>query len=87
MQAHTSGIPHAPGALTRRMAALGLDVAAVARSEPAVFGDLRNRCSACRHLDRCARDLNADPARPMRYCPNDGLLNFLTGVWWLRTLL
>ena len=79
--------PHAPGLLTRRMAALGLDLAAVARSESAFFGDLRNRCSACRHLDRCARDLKADPGGPMRYCPNDGLLNFLTGVWWLRTLL
>jgi hypothetical protein len=48
---------------------------------------LRSRCSACRHLDRCARELQSDPAGPMRYCPNGGLLNFLTGVWWLRTLL
>ena len=86
MRPHGS-FPQVPSPLARRMTALGLDVAAVARSEPGVFGDLRGRCSACRHLDRCARDLKVDPAGPMRYCPNAGLLNFLTGVWWLRTLL
>jgi len=87
MQTHMSGVPHAPGPLARRMMALGLDLSAVARSEPAMFGDLRKRCANCRCLERCARDLKADPAGPMRYCPNNGLLNFLAGVWWLRTLL
>jgi Family of unknown function (DUF6455) len=87
MRTHASEVPHVPRPLARRMMALGLDISAVARSEPGVFGDLRNRCSACRDLERCARDLKADPAGPMRYCPNDGLLNFLTDFWWLRTLL
>ena len=87
MQDHRAGIAHVPGPLVRRMTALGLDVAAVARSEPGAFGDLRSRCAACRCLDRCARDLQLGPAVPLRYCPNDGLLNFLTDMWWLRTLL
>lgn len=86
MRPHDSPF-QAPGPLARRMAALGLDLAAVARSEPGVFGDLRTRCAACRCLERCAHDLKHDPAGPMRYCPNAGLLNFLTDVWWLRTLL
>jgi hypothetical protein len=86
MRPHES-LPHVPRPLARRMAAFGLDLTAVARSEPRMFGDLRNRCSACRHLDRCASDLKADSAGPMRYCPNARALNFLTDVWWLRTLL
>jgi hypothetical protein len=86
MRAHDS-LPHVPGPLARRMAALDLDLARVARSEPGIFGDLRDRCTACRCLDRCKRDLQSDPAGPMRYCPNGGLLNSLTGMWWLRTLL
>lgn len=87
MRDHPAGVPHAPGPLTRRMAALGLDLVAVARSEPSAFGDLRHRCATCRSLERCLRDLKTDPAGPMRYCPNHGLLNFLTDMWWLRTLL
>jgi hypothetical protein len=73
--------------LARRVAALGLNLTAVAHGEPALFSDLRNRCVNCRCLERCARDLQCNPAGPMRYCPNDELLNFLTDMWWLRTLL
>jgi hypothetical protein len=80
-------ILQAPDPLARRMAALGLDLAAVARSEPGAFADLRDRCAKCRRLDRCAGDLACDPAGPMRYCPNDELLNFLAEMWWLRLLL
>jgi hypothetical protein len=87
MSPHPSGVPHVPDPLARRMAALNLDAAAVARSEPGMFGDLRNRCAQCRSCERCARDLQCNPAGPMRYCPNDGLLNFLSEMWWLRTLL
>jgi hypothetical protein len=87
MQAERSEIPHAPAPLARRMAALGLDLATVARSEPDAFRDLRNLCAKCRSLDRCERDLRSDPASPMRYCLNSGLLNFLSDMWWLKTLL
>jgi hypothetical protein len=87
MRAEPRGIPQAPRRLRRRMAALDLDLAAVARSEPGAFADLRDRCAKCRSLDRCAGDLVSDPAGPRRYCPNDELLNFLTEMWWLRTLL
>jgi len=75
-----------PRPLARRIAALGLDMAAVARSDPGLFGDLRKRCTQCRCLDRCAHDLQSDPGGPMRYCPNHGLLNVLTEMWWLRIL-
>ena len=87
MRLHPSGVPATPGPLARRMAALGLDLASVARSEPALFGDLGHRCANCRCLERCARDLQCNAAGPMRYCPNDDLLNFLNEMWWLRTLL
>jgi hypothetical protein len=87
MQAQHSKIPDTPVLLARRMAALDLDLAAVARSEPAVFRDLRDLCAKCRSLDRCERDMLSDPAGSMRYCPNNGLLNFLTDMWWLKTLL
>ena len=69
------------------MAALDLDVAAVARSEPDALRELAKLCATCRFVERCERDLQSEPAGPLRYCPNGGLLNFLTGVWWLRTLL
>ena len=87
MRPNPTGVPHAPDPLARRMAALGLDLVAVARSEPGAFGDLRDRCAKCRSLDRCVRDLACDPAGSLRYCPNDDLINFLTEMWWLRTLL
>jgi Family of unknown function (DUF6455) len=87
MPAQPGALSEIPTPLARRMAALGLDIAAVARSEPTVFGDLRSRCANCRSLERCARDLQRDPAGPMPYCPNARLLNFLTDMWWLRTLL
>jgi hypothetical protein len=87
MQARRSEIQNAPDPLARRMAALGLDLAMVARGEPDAFRDLRNLCAKCRSVDRCERDLLSDPAGPMRYCPNSGLLNFLTDMWWLKTLL
>lgn len=87
MRFHPRSFPQAPRPLAQRMAALGFDLMAVARSDPGLFGDLKNGCAQCRCLDRCARDLQRDPAGPMRYCPNHGLLNFLTDMWWLRTLL
>jgi len=87
MRFHPCGLPQTPRPLARRIAALGLDLRAVARSDPGLLGDLRSRCAECRCLDRCVRDLQLDPAGPMRYCPNHGLLNFLTDMWWLKTLL
>jgi hypothetical protein len=87
MRAQCSALPNAPGLLVRRMAALDLDLAAVARGEPGAFGDLRTLCAKCRCVDRCERDLQRDPGGPMPYCPNGGLLNFLTDMWWLKTLL
>jgi hypothetical protein len=68
------------------MAALQLDLAAVARGEPDALRELGNRYAKCRALECCERDLRSDPAGPMRYCPNHGLLNFLTEMWWLRQL-
>jgi hypothetical protein len=87
MRFHPHSVPQAPRPLARRMAALGLDLVKVARNDPGLFGDLKKQCAQCHCLDRCARDLQCDPAGPMRYCPNHGPLNFLTEMWWLRTLL
>jgi hypothetical protein len=87
MRAQSSGLPDAPGPLVRRMAALDLDVAAVAGGEPGAFDDMRTLCAKCRCVDRCERDLQGDPGGPMPYCPNGDLLNFLTDMWCLKTLL
>jgi hypothetical protein len=87
MRDHPAGVPHAPRPLARRMVARGLDLAAVARSEPGAFRDLRDRCAKCRSLERCVRDLQSDPTGPLPYCPNGGLIDFLTELWWLRILL
>lgn len=86
MRAHGS-LPHVPASLARRMAALDLDLVRIARSEPDALRRLRMACAKCGALERCARDLQRDPAGPMPYCPNARLLNFLTDMWWLRTLL
>ena len=43
--------------LLRRMMALGLDVSACARFEPATMADLHAVCRSCRKRGRCAIDL------------------------------
>ena len=87
MQAQQRGLPDAPSLLLRRMMTLELNPAAVAGSEAGAFGDLRNRCAKCACTERCKRDLQSAPSAAWKtYCSNFGLLNFMTGMWWLRML-
>jgi len=73
--------------LERRMVALNLDPAEVARSEPALFRSFQRLCTSCRSPVRCARDLAQecarDPSQPASsdwrdYCPNATTLNMLS---------
>lgn len=78
-----------PVLLPRRMGALELYPAAVARSEPAAYYDLQTRCARCEYYERCERDLRCDPADPTwrSYRSNATPLIALTELWWLKTLL
>jgi hypothetical protein len=78
-----------PLLLPRRMAALELYRAAVARSESGACRDLQARCARCECYERCERDLRCDADNPAwkAFCPNSGLLNALTELWWLKTLI
>jgi hypothetical protein len=87
MRAQRCAIVDVPAPLAVRMTALDLDLAVVTRSEPGALGALRIQCEKCTCRDRCEADLKRDPGGRMRYCRNDNLLNFLTGMWWLKTLL
>jgi len=73
--------------LERRMVALNLDPAEVARSEPALFRSFQRLCTSCRSPMRCAQDLAEefarDPSQPASsdwrdYCPNATTLNMLS---------
>ncbi|HET7680940.1 MAG TPA: hypothetical protein VFK79_12525 [Xanthobacteraceae bacterium] len=78
---------HGSNLLERRMVALNLDPAEVARSEPALFRSFQRLCTSCRSPMRCARDLAEefarDPSQPASsdwrdYCPNATTLNMLS---------
>ena len=68
--------------LLRRMMALGLDVSACARFEPATMADLHAVCRSCRKRCRCAIDLAKRADAPTElswkdYCPNAARLGGL----------
>jgi hypothetical protein len=75
-RSHASKLP-----LLRRMTVLGLDPAALADAEPALFRCLKARCRGCESKARCARDLADDLAAYTNgwraYCPNHAMLNLL----------
>jgi hypothetical protein len=64
--------PESADLLARRMAALQLDAAEIARSQAGVSNDLNKLCSLCVSKGRCERDLAGDPNNPVwrEYCPN-----------------
>jgi len=75
--------------LERRMAALNIDPAEMARSEPALFRNFQRLCTSCPTPMRCAQDLAQefarDPSQPASsdwrdYCPNAAMLNMLSIV-------
>jgi hypothetical protein len=68
--------PDSADLVERRLAALGLDAAQVAATEPAVMRDLQRVCSLCGNKRVCAHDLDRSPANAAwrEYCPNTGTL-------------
>jgi hypothetical protein len=70
--------------LRRRMTVLRLDVEAWPRSEPAMFADLQESCSACVSRNPCAYDLAAYPEEGWAdwrdYCPNAATLRMLVAL-------
>ena len=73
--------PESPPLLSRRLAALGLDEAAIGHAEPAVLRDLQRVCSLCESTRECKHDLaSRDPSDPawQVYCPNVTTLEALT---------
>jgi len=77
--------PKAADLLQRRMAALDLDPAEVARLEPAAFRDLQRVCGMCKSHRRCARDFAHDAPLPAweSYCPNAETLAALSAMPWV----
>jgi hypothetical protein len=69
-----------PLLLPRMLAALRLDAAEIARSEPAAFRDLQRVCSLCDSKRRCLSDLDEGDAASTyeSYCPNALTLKALT---------
>jgi hypothetical protein len=72
--------PDAADLAERRMAALGLDAAEVAATQPAVMRDVQRVCSLCASKRVCVHDLDHDPENATwhRYCPNDETFDALT---------
>ncbi len=68
--------PNAADLVMRRAAALGLDTAAIERSQPQVMRDLERVCSLCDNKRACEHDLSRGPAKTdwRDYCPNAGTL-------------
>jgi hypothetical protein len=61
-----------PLLLARMLAALRLDAAEIARSEPAAFRDLQRVCALCTCKGRCASEVAAGDAASTyeTFCPN-----------------
>jgi hypothetical protein len=59
-------------ALTRLLAALGLDRAQIERDEPQISRDIEIACAECGSERRCERDLDAgrSPQEFQKYCRN-----------------
>jgi transcriptional regulator with XRE-family HTH domain len=71
--------PHAADELPKMLAALGIDLEDLARTEPLVLRDMERVCSMCINKRQCDRDLAAGSAAAHyeEYCANaptiDGL--------------
>jgi uncharacterized protein YjiS (DUF1127 family) len=64
--------PHAADELPQMLEALGVDEAALARSEPLVLRDMERVCALCQDKSRCHDDLAAGTAKShyRDYCLN-----------------
>ena len=64
--------PHASDELPVMLKALGIDEAALERTQPLVLRDMERVCALCRHKARCDHELVAGTAAEhyQGYCPN-----------------
>src|SRR5215468_210948 len=64
--------PHAADELPRMLLALGVDEAALARTQPMVLRDMERVCALCGHKAQCDHDLTAGTAADHyeSYCQN-----------------
>jgi transcriptional regulator with XRE-family HTH domain len=71
--------PHAADELPKLLQALGVDEAALVRTEPMVLRDMERVCALCGHKPRCDRDLAAGTSAEQYegYCPNASTIHDL----------
>lgn len=71
--------PHAVDELPKLLKALGIDEAALSRSEPLVLRDMARVCALCQQKTRCDRDLHAgtSPEHYADYCLNASTIDAL----------
>jgi hypothetical protein len=71
--------PHAADELPQLLKALGIDAAALARTEPLVLRDMERVCALCSHKRECDRDLAAGSSAEHYegYCLNASTIDSL----------
>jgi hypothetical protein len=64
--------PHASDELPKLLKSLGIDEAALSRTEPLLQRDMVRVCAACQQKARCDHELDAGTATQhyVEYCPN-----------------
>ena len=65
--------------LSRMLGTLGIDRAAIARTEPGVMRDMERVCAACPNTARCRREIRAGRAHRTwrKFCANSATLDVL----------
>jgi uncharacterized protein YjiS (DUF1127 family) len=71
--------PHASDELPRLLKSLGVDTAAVSRTQPLLQRDMARVCASCQQKVRCENDLNdgSSGQHYEEYCPNAPTINEL----------
>jgi uncharacterized protein YjiS (DUF1127 family) len=71
--------PHASEQLPQLLKSLGIDAAAVSRTQPLLHRDMVRVCGACRQKALCDHDLDAGASaqRYEEYCPNASAIDEL----------
>jgi hypothetical protein len=64
--------PHASDELPRLLKSLGIDAAALSRTQPVLQRDMVRVCASCRQKARCKSDLDTGALAQhyAEYCPN-----------------
>lgn len=73
------------GPLQRRMTALGLDVGAWSRFQPAMLREMQSACDSCRSRVMCTRDQLQHVGKPAwpgwrEYCPVAAKLDMMVAL-------